>query len=356
LGLRAGEWVEVRSREEILLTLDRNGRLDGLPFMPEMLDACGQRFRVFRRAHKTCDPPNGMDGRRMLRAVHLEDVRCSGAAHGGCQAKCLIFWKEAWLKRVEGGNGAGHQFEVATGERSSTQPVCTEHDVMAATRRGDAADTPADPTYVCQSTDVRQATLHLSRWDLSQYVEDYTSGNVRLSQMLPAFVFFLCQQVATAGIGLGSAVRWTYDMIQKVWGGMPYPDRIGKIRSGAPTPTAKLDLKRGELVQVRGHQEILETLDEDLHNRGMSFDAEMVPYCGGRYRVLERVEQIINEKTGKMMRLRKDCIMLEGVACRACYSKYRRFCPRSIYPYWREVWLERAGADGEFGADEKTRA
>jgi hypothetical protein len=81
-----------------------------------------------------------------------------------------------------------------------------------------------------------------------------------------------------------------------------------------------------------------------------------VPYCGGRYRVLERVEQIINEKTGKMMRLRKDCIMLEGVACRACYSKYRRFCPRSIYPYWREVWLERAGADGEFGADEKTRA
>jgi hypothetical protein len=86
-GLRRGERVEVRSREEVLRTLDRNGQLKGLPFMPEMFEACGQRFRVFKRAHKTCDPPNGLQGRRMLRAVHLEEFRCNGAAHGGCQAK-----------------------------------------------------------------------------------------------------------------------------------------------------------------------------------------------------------------------------------------------------------------------------
>ena len=53
--LRAGDWVEVRSKEEILRTLDATGRLDGLPFMPQMFQYCGQRFKVFKRAHKTCD-------------------------------------------------------------------------------------------------------------------------------------------------------------------------------------------------------------------------------------------------------------------------------------------------------------
>ena len=46
LNLRAGEWIEVRSKEEILQTLDKNGRLDKLPFMPQMFEYCGRRFRV----------------------------------------------------------------------------------------------------------------------------------------------------------------------------------------------------------------------------------------------------------------------------------------------------------------------
>ena len=44
LGLKAGEWVQVRSKEEILATLDANGRLDEMPFMPEMLKFCGARM------------------------------------------------------------------------------------------------------------------------------------------------------------------------------------------------------------------------------------------------------------------------------------------------------------------------
>jgi hypothetical protein len=24
-----------------------------------------------------------------------------------------------------------------------------------------------------------------------------------------------------------------------------------------------------------------------------------------------------------------------------CTSDYHRLCPRGIYPYWREIWLER---------------
>src|SRR5882724_289016 len=70
--LKAGDWVEVRSKEEILRTLDAEGRLDGMPFMPEMFAFCGKRFQVYKRAHKTCDTAYPVRGRRVNNAVHLE--------------------------------------------------------------------------------------------------------------------------------------------------------------------------------------------------------------------------------------------------------------------------------------------
>jgi len=45
-GFRTGDWVEVRSKEEILKTLDKRGLLGGMPFMPEMFEFCGRRMRV----------------------------------------------------------------------------------------------------------------------------------------------------------------------------------------------------------------------------------------------------------------------------------------------------------------------
>ena len=78
LGLRAGDWVVVKSREEILATLDERARLDDLPFQPEMLAFCGRRMRVAKVAHKTCDNIHKTKGRRMVNAVHLEGARCDG--------------------------------------------------------------------------------------------------------------------------------------------------------------------------------------------------------------------------------------------------------------------------------------
>ena len=41
-----------------------------------------------------------------------------------------------------------------------------------------------------------------------------------------------------------------------------------------------------------------------------------------------------------MVDIKSDCIILEGVVCAA---DYHRFCTRAIYPYWREIWLEKVG-------------
>ena len=48
--LSVGDWVEVRSKEEILRTLDASGQLDGMPFMPEMVRFCGKRSQVHKRS------------------------------------------------------------------------------------------------------------------------------------------------------------------------------------------------------------------------------------------------------------------------------------------------------------------
>ena len=107
------------------------------------------------------------------------------------------------------------------------------------------------------------------------------------------------------------------------------------------TPAVLLDLQPGEIVQVKSKAEILTTLDKNNKNRGLLFDVEMLPFCGGRYRVVQRVEKILDERSGRMMKLPNPCVILEGAVCGGCLSSRRLFCPRSIYPYWHEIWLRR---------------
>jgi O-antigen/teichoic acid export membrane protein len=95
-----GDLVEVRGPWEILATLDESGALAGLPFMPEMVVYCGRRFTVDRLADEICDTVEYAGSRRVPNAVLLEDMRCDGSGHGGYQAECRFFWKEAWLRKV----------------------------------------------------------------------------------------------------------------------------------------------------------------------------------------------------------------------------------------------------------------
>ena len=101
-----GDLVEVLSPQEILATLDEHGELESLPFMPEMLQFCGKRFHVDKVAVKACDTITNSGMYRMHNAVHLSNIRCDGSAHGGCQAACNIYWKDAWLRRIEGPEAA----------------------------------------------------------------------------------------------------------------------------------------------------------------------------------------------------------------------------------------------------------
>jgi hypothetical protein len=337
---RVGDWMEVRSKEEILKTLDREGQVDGMPFMPEMLAFCGKRFQVHKRAHKTCDTVFPIRSRRVDRTVHLE-TRCDGSAHGGCEAGCLIFWKEAWLKPVRG-NSAETPSLGAPG-KSDTRDVsgCTEADVSRLTQISDASG--REPTYVCQATRLPYATTDLEWWDIRQYFEDYSSGNVTLGRMITTGCYSLYYHISQAGLGLGPTMRWLYDKVAPLFGGTLFPRKTGTIPAGQPTPAETLNLQPGELVRVKSYKEILQTLDTANKNRGLYFDAEEVPFCGQPSRVLRRLTKIIDEQTGKMQPMKTPVIILDSAVCQARYSQCRLFCPRGIYSYWREIWIERVG-------------
>jgi len=300
-----------------------------------MLAFCGRRMRVAKVAHKTCDNIKKTGGRRMLNAVHLEGGRCDGAGHGGCQADCVFFWKEAWLRLAD-----------VVEPPYAASPSVTEASIK------DAAFAPegnrdTDLTYVCQTTALHEATTLLHWWDVRQYVRDVTSGNHSAWHMVKLLIFAGYRNLVSLGFGYRALIA-AFNWFQRLRGGKPFPVANGVISNGRPTPTEILDLKPGEWVEVKSGDEIMKTITSSGFNRGMRYDAEMLKYSGGRYRVQMRVDKLINEQTGKMMTMKNPCIQLENVYCRAECTTKRIGCPRASNTYWREIWLRRV--DGPGGA------
>ena len=331
---RAGDGVEVRSREEILATLDASGCVDGVPFMPEMLALCGKRFRVRAVAHKTCDTAKQTwTGRRLDTTVHLEGAYCDGSAHGGCEAACTLFWKDVWLRPADGRGDV-------TVYRQAPGAACTEADLHAHTRR---ATLPGDPPrYACQATELFDYTAPLPVWDLRQYWYDVASGNhsaLHVARVL--FLSWVRWLFARVPVGY-RAFQWLGNRLHLALTGRTMPALTQHLREGERTPTGRLDLEAGEYVRIKSQREIEPTLDPRGKNRGLTFDPqEMAPYCGSVVRVRKAVHRIIDEPSGRMIEMKHPCIMLDGVVCRSEYAPRRLNCPRAITSYWREIWLER---------------
>jgi hypothetical protein len=333
LNLKAGDWVEVRSRNEILATLDQDGRLDNLPFMPEMLQYCGRKLRVSKRADKTCEYTQAWSIRRMTNSVHLEGTRCDGSGHDGCQAGCSIFWKEAWLKRSTNGK----EFVPSANLMKYPEPqpagaLCTVESLLSATR---ARNGQGEAVFTCQATDVRKFTSYMSFWDPRQHIRDLRSGNLKDGLAGNTREHRLLQFILDVTRIIHATIISGFNEIQERRRGKRYPFIEGMAEK---TSVERLNLQPGELVEVRSKEEIMSSLDANQRNRGLWFDSEMLPYCGGIYRVLRQVNRIVEEKSGRMLNLKNPCVVLEGVVCK---SNFHRLCPREIYPYWRENWLKR---------------
>lgn len=291
-AFRQGETVRIRGAAEITATLDADGKLEGLPFMPEMVRFCGTEARVHRHADKTC--VEGAGFRRMDGTVLLENLRCDGSSHDGCQRGCLFFWKEAWLRPAGPAEPSGAP--------EAAFPV--------------ALPTRRDDQYLCQSTELLTATRPLSRWDLAHFLLEIRRGELTVPDFLRIF----------SGTFLNRLLR--------LLGRRPAGALAGSRRR---TPVDDLGLHPGDWVEVLSAQEIRATLDAEGKNRGLTFEPGMIEHAGKRFQVDQLLGRIILEETGKMVGL-AHTVSLKGVTCRGVCSKN---CPRNNILYWREAWLKR---------------
>jgi hypothetical protein len=307
--LRPGDVVAVRSSKEIFGTLDSDGTLDGLPFMPEMLEFCGKRFRLLNRVvQATIDDAflihhteSFVREFRNNDVVILTGVRCSGVDHDGCQRGCALFWKEAWLEKVD------RDHDMSPGEFAAAGFDQLHSILKTRTDHG---------KYFCQSSEFLKATLHLS-------------GLQRVQKCFSA--------VAAGNIG-------PLAMVKRVLVWMWWKSRtklFGEHARGIQknTPAELLDLQPGELVEVKSIQEIVSTLSKKGRNRGLHFSVDQRPFCGGRYRVRSRADRFISEGTGEMKYF-CNTVILDDVLCdSACFAFGG--CYRADFLYWREIWLRR---------------
>ena len=311
LNLRPGELVKVRDISEILATLDSEGRLESIPFMPEMLPYCGQQFRVFKRADNTCA---GGAPRNLQNAVHLDQLRCNGSAHQGCQARCLVLWKEAWLERVQSG-----------GSSNRPQTTFATRDLVAADSWLKTLTEHPCGKVVCQATELCVATGPVDLGSPPCYARDVVTS-------------LLARKIGLAE--LHGLLRWISGWLIRGIFFLRLRVRLSQPAAGS-VPEEKLNLQPGEVVEVRSKSEILRTLNSKGAHRGLQFKPEMFAFCEGRYRVLGRIDKRVNERSAQITQMKNECILLDSVYCQG----QLHFCTRSNYHYWREVWLRRVASD-----------
>jgi hypothetical protein len=171
----------------------------------------------------------------------------------------------------------------------------------------------------CQATDALNFSTPLKTSDVRQYWREARNGNFTTTQFLRL---------------MGRAVVMEAARRLRIMKALPF---YGPPGGAGPSET--FGLRPGERVQVRPAKEIAATLDDKGTNRGLSFDREMVPYCGRTMRVYDTVDKIVDDKTGRMLKIPKDSIILEGAVCSGERTAGCWFCPREIYPFWREAWV-----------------
>lgn len=302
MTFRPGDIVEVKTPREILETLDGDGTVARLPFMPEMMSYCGRQFRIASRVFKLCASGTGSSTMRAFDSgdvLILEGLRCSGAEHDGCEKDCTILWREAWLRPA--------------GQAPPSNPGAGAESLRARLK------TRVSPTrYFCQASELLAATTSLSKAGrLSTCVADVRAGNSTAWAMIRRVAVWLFWRTRRRLLG-----------------------EYAKGSCPSKTPSEGLALAAGEHVEVKPLGDIADTLNAGARNRGLYFSPDMALHCGRQERVARRVDKIIVDGTGEMRTLHHT-VFLENALC-GCDHVAVGGCPRREHSYWREIWLRRS--------------
>ena len=98
LGLRAGDWVQVRKVSEMLRTLDRNACNRGMQFKPEMFRYCKKTFQVQSLLRKIVNDETRQLQEFRTDSIILDSVYCHGQ-RSLCTRSNYYYWRAIWLRR-----------------------------------------------------------------------------------------------------------------------------------------------------------------------------------------------------------------------------------------------------------------
>ena len=211
----------------------------------------------------------------------------------------MIFWREAWLRKID---------------EASAQTDASSHGSEKLRNRLKTTSSPK--TYFCQASELFKAAPQLSRWErFGKCISEIRAGNCNSLQMVQSIAIWVAWRIRR--VFLGAYAR-------------------GNNKS---TPVQSLNLQPGELVRVKSMQSIIQTLNEAAHNRGLWFSPDMRLSCAGQRRVERRIDKLIVDGTGEMRQLR-NTVYLEGSMCGCAHVAFGG-CSRGEFVYWREIWLSR---------------
>jgi hypothetical protein len=100
LDLQPGELVRIKSKNDILATLDENLLNRGMGFDEEMSRFCGQTAVVQARVERCIDEKTGRMLTMKSSCIILEGIFCGGVYNANCPREFVPFWREIWLERV----------------------------------------------------------------------------------------------------------------------------------------------------------------------------------------------------------------------------------------------------------------
>ena len=328
-SLLVGDTVRVRAAGDPAMRVDADGCTDGLPCMDEQRRFAGQRARVYRVVDKIYDFGRSRQMRRLPDAVLLAGLRCDGRGHGGCEAGCYLLWKGAWLQRVTGvadavgGIGAQEPAQIASATASHATSQDAAQDAARAAAPGaratpaDASPTPADPVYRCQLTELTDASWPVQRLDHALPLRSWVVGNI---------------SAAAAAVALATRA---FNTVQQLRGGACFPAMPPRASAGTAAREAAPP-EVGAWVTIRPLAQIAATLDANSKMRGLWFDRDMAKFGGQSFRVRGHVWRIIDVKSGRMIAMKRPCIVLDGVDYT---GEFQHGGEQHEFLYWRSEWL-----------------
>lgn len=94
--------VRVRSAKSIYHNLDSLNKRDGCLFMNQMIEYCGQQFKILKVVNNFFDEYRNKMFKTKSPLYILDGLTCDGQVESfeqKCDRTCYFFWHEEWLEK-----------------------------------------------------------------------------------------------------------------------------------------------------------------------------------------------------------------------------------------------------------------